>query len=90
MNAFEVPTPILNGPYDEPEWHWWLIEGEPPEQRPGRRPAMYWFKPPTHREEQDEEGTRERPGTLIELKLVNLIRDRVKAWRNEALAGAAA
>lgn len=87
MKAFEVPTPILNGPYDEPAWHWWLMEGEPPEKRPGRRPAMYWFKPPTRREEQDEEGARERPGTLIELKLVNLIRERVKAWRKEALAG---
>jgi type III restriction enzyme len=48
---------------------------------------MYWYKPPTRREEQDEEGARERPGTLIELKLVNLIRERVKAWRKEALAG---
>jgi len=87
MKAFEVPTPILNGPFDEPAWHWWLIEGEPPEQRRGRRPAMYWFKPPTRREEQDEEGARERSGTLIELKLVNLIRERVKAWRTEALTG---
>lgn len=87
MNAFEVPAPILNGPYDEPAWHWWLMEGEPPDRRPGRRPAMYWYKPPTRRDEQDEEGARERPGTLIELKLVNLIRERVKAWRKEALAG---
>lgn len=87
MNAFEVAEPILNNPYDEPQWHWWLIEGELPEKRPGRRPAMYWYKPPTRREEQDEEGTRERPGTLIELKLVNRIRERVQAWRKEALVG---
>lgn len=87
MNAFEVPDPILNSPYSEPEWHWWLMEGEPPEKRPGRRPAMYWYKPPTRRDERDEEGARERTGTLIELKLVNLIRERVAAWRKEALTG---
>ena len=48
---------------------------------------MFGSNPPPRREEQDEEGARERPGTLIELKLVNLIRERVKAWRKEALAG---
>ena len=34
-----------------------------------------------------KEATRERTGTLIELKLVNLIRERVGAWRKEALGG---
>ncbi|MEP0846619.1 MAG: hypothetical protein HRF50_07325 [Phycisphaerae bacterium] len=76
--VFEVPTPILNGPYDEPQWHGRLMEGEPPEKRPGRRPAMHWFEPPTRREEQDEKGTCERPGTRIEPKLTNLTREHEK------------
>lgn len=87
MTGFEVPDPIINGPYDEPAWHWWLQEGKPAEMRPGRRPAMYWYKPPGPSRTTDDPTARERPGTLIELKLVNLVRERVKAWRTEALRG---
>ena len=32
MTGFEVPTPILNSPYDEPAWHWVLEPGVPAEQ----------------------------------------------------------
>lgn len=87
MTGFEVPNPILNGPYDEPAVHWWLQQGLPAEKRAGRRPAMYWFKPPEREAAEDEERGGLRQGTLIELKLVNLIRKRLAAWRTEALAG---
>ncbi len=34
-DAFEVPEPILNSPFDEPAEHWHMVEGETPERRPG-------------------------------------------------------
>ena len=30
MSGFEVPEPILSGPYDEPAQHWRIVEGELP------------------------------------------------------------
>lgn len=74
MSAFEVPQPILNAPFEEPREHWHIehwhsAEGEVPETRPGRRPAMYYSRDPTLKPEK-EYGT--VAGTAIELKLVNL------------------
>jgi type III restriction enzyme len=39
MASYEVPQPILNSPYAEPRWHWWIEEGRPCEKREGRRPS---------------------------------------------------
>lgn len=80
MSNFEVPSPILNPPFEEPKEHWWILEGEPAERRAGRRPAMYFYREPG----KEAEG---RGGLAIELKLANLIRQRVKAWRESAYAG---
>ncbi len=92
--AYEVPQPIINSPFAEPAQHWYIREGEPPELRPGRRPALVY--PPR------EEGHTERvawslaDGTLqpstdyapaYELTLVNLIRQRVKSWREQGYPG---
>ncbi|WP_428485417.1 BPTD_3080 family restriction endonuclease [Rhodopila sp.] len=77
MSGFEVSTPILNGPFDEPEQHWLLQEGVPPVQQPGRRSAGYYFRDPG-RGVQDGGGSR---GVWREMPLVNLIRDRVREWR---------
>ena len=44
MSAYEVPQPILNSPFEEPQEYWHIVEGEEPEQRPGRRPAMYFYR----------------------------------------------
>ncbi len=85
MNSFEVPEPILNSPYDEPREHWWIVEGEPPERRSGRRPPIYWYRPPDV-EEADTPGS-EGAGTAIELKLVSRIRERLGAWRSEGWPG---
>lgn len=84
MSTFEVPEPILNSPYEEPAEHWRLAEGEVPTRAAGRRPAMYWYRPPAT-ETVDTPG--EGAGTAIELKLVNRIRERVKAWRGQDWPG---
>ncbi len=83
-SSFEVPQPILNSPYDEPGEHWRIVEGDPPRREPGRRPAMYYYRPP------NQEAATQAPegaGTAIELKLVNRIRERVNAWRAEGWPG---
>ncbi|MFY9345990.1 MAG: type III restriction endonuclease subunit R [Planctomycetota bacterium] len=88
MSDFEVPTPILCSPYDEPTAHWWLLPDKPAEKRPGRRPSTYWWKSKAQEQAAgDGNDPRVAPGTLIELKLINLIRQRVAAWRKEAIAG---
>jgi type III restriction enzyme len=83
MNQYEVPEPILNSPYYEPSSNWRNIEGEPPVQVKGRRPAMYYYRPPLKSMSDSPEGI----GTAIELKLVNRIRDRMKEWLPLALKG---
>ena len=40
MSGYETPEPILNSPFDEPQEHWHIVEGETPERRPGRRLAF--------------------------------------------------
>ncbi|MBI3107533.1 MAG: DEAD/DEAH box helicase family protein [Candidatus Rokubacteria bacterium] len=77
MSEFEVPEPILSGPYDEPGEHWRIVEGEPPRLEPGRRPAMYYYRPPGPVSEGEADGL----GTLIELKLVSRVRQRLKEWQ---------
>lgn len=84
MSAYEVPQPILNSPFEEPKEHWHIVEGEEPEQRPGRRPAMYFYRDPKVKPEK-EYGT--VAGTAIELKLVNRIREQVRRWRSESYPG---
>src|SRR5207244_4239564 len=71
-------------PFEEPSEHWRIVEGEAPRPLPGRRPAMYYYRPPTKTTDAEpSEGT----GTAIELKLVNRIRERVKAWREQGWPG---
>lgn len=81
MSAYEVPEPILNSPFEEPQQHWHLVPDEEPRKEPGRRPAMYFYRPPTAENGSAPGGI---VGTAIELKLVNRIRERVKAWRESA------
>src|SRR5438552_15138976 len=81
---YEVPDAIINGPYDEPQSHWFIEEGKPCEKREGRRPSVYYYRPP--RGATGAEAGNEA-GTGIEMKLVNLIRERVKAWREAGYPG---
>lgn len=81
---YEVEKPILNSPYEEPKEYWKLIEGEPPERAGGRRPAMYYYRPPA----KDSDSGASGPGVAIELKLVNRIRTRLGEWRKAGYPGA--
>ncbi|MCU1266246.1 MAG: putative type restriction-modification system, Res subunit [Acidobacteria bacterium] len=84
MSNYQVPEPIINSPYDEPKQHWNIVEGEQPQLLPDRRPALYFYRDPKVRISKDYRGDR---GVPIELKLVNLIRERVKAWRAAGYPG---
>lgn len=79
MSNYEVPQPILNSPYDEPRWHWWIEEGQPCEKREGRRSSVYYYRPPRGATGADAGS---EVGTAIEMTLVNRLRERVKAWRD--------
>ena len=85
MKAREVPEPILNSPFEEPQSYWHISEHDPPEQLSGRRPARYFYRPPGHEALNEGAGV----GTSIELKLVNRIRDKLAEWRPLALRGEA-
>jgi type III restriction enzyme len=70
-----VDNPIINPPFSEPERYWEYKQGQPV-LSPGRRPAGYYLRP----------RTQAAMGSLFEeefvpLETVNLIRDRVRAWR---------
>ena len=83
MNAHEVPEPILNSPFEEPEAYWRISKHDPPERCSGRRPAMYFYQPPGREPSEDGAGA----GTVIELKMVNRIRAKLAEWRPLALRG---
>lgn len=83
MSGYEVDKPILNSPYEEPKEYWNLVEGEAPKREAGRRPAMYYYRPPN--KESDRSGS--GPGVAIELKLVNRIRQRLAEWRESGYPG---
>jgi len=85
-----VADPIINSPYKEPDHYWLIREGLPPEKRPGRRPASYFFRVP----ERAARGRREGPsqvvmfedvskGQEVLLDTANLLRQRVKEWREK-------
>ena len=84
MSGYEVPEPILNSPFDTPREHWHIVEGETPVTRPGRRPAMYFYRDP--KAKPDTEAGRV-VGTAVELTLVNRIREQVQRWRAEGYPG---
>jgi type III restriction enzyme len=84
MNSYEVPEPILNSPFTEPAEHWNIIEGEEPRRLPGRRPSVYFYRDP---KVAPEEYSGREAGVAIEMKLVNRIRERVNAWRQQGYPG---
>lgn len=91
MSGFEVPTPILNTPFEEPKRYWYIREGEAPEEREGRRPSVVYAPSDTPTPWGASGGLLEpskdfAPG--YELALVNLVRDRLAAWRAKGWPGA--
>ncbi|MCI0701502.1 MAG: DEAD/DEAH box helicase family protein, partial [Planctomycetia bacterium] len=59
--------------------HWHIVRGEPPERRPGRRPASYIMRDPT-----PGAGP---GGVAVALELVNRIRGRLAEWRAKGRPG---
>jgi type III restriction enzyme len=80
--SFEVPTPILNGPFDEPAEHWLIRFGEAPQRIKGRREAGYWYRSP-----EAGEADERIAGEWQNLTLVNLIRGRMREWREAGRPG---
>jgi len=72
-----IPQLIINSPYEEPAGHWrYDRESRSFGRVPGRRPAGYVRATPGAKAFDD-------PGVFLELPLVNRIRERVKAWRED-------
>lgn len=89
-----VAAPIINSPYDEPAFHWHIEAAKPPEKRPGRRPASYFFRVPERaargRKVKGQQSLLDdaSKGEEYLLDLANLIRQRLKEWRARDYAGA--
>ncbi len=76
-----VENPILNSPFEAPTRYWAYEQGQPVIKE-GRRPAGYYYKPPTSAPQLsmfEEE--------FVPLDLVNIVRERVKAWRERGYPG---
>lgn len=87
--SFEVAQPIQNPPYDEPSRYWFIREGESPELKDGRRPAMV-FQPRDQRDAWEDDGIIRKLSEYergYELVLVNIIRESVRRWRAEDYPG---
>jgi type III restriction enzyme len=92
INAVEHP--IINSPYEAPQFHWHIEAGKLPEKRPGRRPASYFFRVP----ERAARGRKDKAqpvlfeetakGAEYLLDTANLIRQRLADWRARDLEGA--
>ena len=90
MPAYEVPEPIQNSAFEEPARYWHLLEGEEPELRERRRPSIIY--PPRDQTRQwDLAAGTLRPSKDFapgyEMVLVDLVRERVKAWRQAGWPG---
>ena len=85
MSQFnEVDQPIICSPYEEPKEHWFIAEGEPCIRKEGRRPAVFYYRPPG---KSTGSGESSEIGEIRELRLVNEIRERVKVWRENGYPG---
>jgi type III restriction enzyme len=83
-----VANPIINSPYKEPSHYWLIREGTQPEKRKGRRPASYFFRVPERAARGRRDGGPQEvmfddvsKGQEELLPTANLLRQRVKEWR---------
>lgn len=87
--SYEVSEPILNSPFEKPSRYWYIQEGEQPELREGRRPPVV-FPPRDQKDEWLESAllrhSKEYPAGY-EMALVNLVRERLEAWREQDFPG---
>jgi len=90
MKNYEVPTPIINSPFEEPREYWYLREDQPAELRSGRRPPVV-YPPSEQREPWDLSDGMLKPADEFpggyRMELVHLIRERVKEWREQGYPG---
>ncbi len=86
----EVSKPILASPYDKPDKHWHIQQGETPRQDEGRRPSFV-FRPRNQTQEWDlRDGTLARMPeyeNAYEMVLVNRLREAVGRWRDDGYPG---
>ncbi|WP_443971313.1 BPTD_3080 family restriction endonuclease [Sphingobium sp. CR28] len=88
----EVESPIINSPFVEPQCHWQIERGKPPVKADGRRRASYFYRVPEHagrgrRGRAEADLFEDAKGEEVELQIVNLIRERVKEWREGTRSG---
>jgi len=92
INAVE--NPIINSPYEEPQHHWHIEEGQPPYKQDGRRLASYFLRVPERAargrkgKDQSEMFEEDVKGSEYLLDLANLLRQRVQEWRDREYQGA--
>ena len=71
-----IDTLIINSPYDEPKKHWkYISDTQEFELVEGRRAAGYW------KATQRNVTNVEDPGEFVTIDIVNIIRPRVRKWR---------
>lgn len=92
ITVAEVESPIINSPFIEPQCHWQIERGKVPMKAEGRRRASYFYRVPEHsgrgrRSRAQAEMFESERGEEVELEIVNLIRERVKEWREGARSG---
>ncbi|MCY4446431.1 MAG: DEAD/DEAH box helicase family protein [Rhodobacteraceae bacterium] len=81
MTRATIDQLIINSPYEEPKKHWkYDKENNKFILKDGRRSAGYVVATPNSQITHD-------PGIFVEIPLVNQIRSRVNAWRNEEYPG---
>lgn len=77
MPRMVIDKLIINSPFEEPQEHWlYRRETQGFDRMPGRRKSGYWRATARAAHNADD------PGEFIEIDLVNKIRPRVKAWRD--------
>jgi len=81
-----VDNPILNSPYREPIRYWLYDNDGMPRVENGRRRAGYYFRARTRADERQLSFLSDEQ--FEELGVVNLIRQRVREWRESGYAGA--
>src|SRR5687768_557637 len=86
----EVTQPILVSPYEEPDRHWYIQQGETPRQVEGRR-TSFVFRPRNQQEDWDlSDGTLARLPeyeNAYEMVLVMRLRAAVGRWRDDGYPG---
>jgi type III restriction enzyme len=89
-----VANPIINSPYEEPNQHWHIEEGQQPRPESGRRHASYFLRVPEgaargrRSRSQAEMFDEDLKGKEYLLDLANLLRKRLQEWRQREYQGA--